>query len=239
VTDGGGPVTGPPPRTDPLPSDRPTTGVVRHRAKPGRLLLVVAAAAGVLVAAGAAVALTREPAADRPPAATASPTPAPFGVDPSAFAGAGEAATQLPPPERVRIPAIGIDSALEPLGLDRAGALNPPTRYDRAGWYSGGPAPGDQGPAVLAGHVDSRDGPAVFFRLSELKPGDQVEVARGDRWVAFRVVATERYAKDRFPAERVYRPTPVAELRLITCGGAFDGARRSYADNLVVYAVAA
>jgi sortase (surface protein transpeptidase) len=121
--------------------------------------------------------------------------------------------------------------------VDQAGVLKSPVDYARPGWYAGGIAPGEVGPAVIAGHVDSARGPAVFYRLRDLKPGDVVEVARGDQWVKFRVVASERHPKDQFPTDRVYRPTPVPELRLITCGGTFDRNRRSYEDNIVVYAV--
>jgi sortase (surface protein transpeptidase) len=143
------------------------------------------------------------------------------------------------PPGRLRIPAIGVDAPLDPLHLDAAGALEAPRDYARPGWYAEGTVPGDDGPAVIAGHVDSRQGPAVFFRLHELRPGDTVEVARGDRWLRFRVVGSERYPKNRFPNAHVYGPTPDAELRLITCGGTFDRHRGSYVDNVVVYAVAA
>jgi LPXTG-site transpeptidase (sortase) family protein len=143
----------------------------------------------------------------------------------------------LPPPSRVRIAAIGVDSALESLAVDRSGALQGPVDYAKAGWYAAGIAPGEVGPAVIAGHVDSARGPAVFYRLRDLKAGDEVEVARGDQWMKFRVVATEKYPKNQFPTDRVYRPTPVPELRLITCGGTFDRGRRSYEDNIVVYAV--
>lgn len=142
------------------------------------------------------------------------------------------------PPTRVRIPAIGVNSALQPLHLDAHGALSPPTDYATAGWYADGTAPGDVGPAVIAGHVDSRSGPAVFFRLRDLRPGDQIQVARGGRWLAFQVVATGRYPKNTFPTAQVYGPTPDAQLRLITCGGDFDRRRGSYVDNVVVYAVA-
>jgi sortase (surface protein transpeptidase) len=91
---------------------------------------------------------------------------------------------------------------------------------------------------VIAGHVDSHAGPAVLFRLYQLRPGDLVQVQRGDRWLAFRVIATARYAKDRFPTGEVYGPTPDPQLHLITCGGSFDATRRSYVDNVVAYAVA-
>jgi sortase (surface protein transpeptidase) len=128
---------------------------------------------------------------------------------------------------------------LESLGVDGAGALRGPVDFAKAGWFTGGVVPGEIGPAVIAGHVDSETGPAVFYRLRDLKAGDVVEVLRGDRWIPFRVVASERYPKNQFPTERVYRPTPVPELRVITCGGTFDRSRRSYEDNIVVYAVAA
>jgi len=140
----------------------------------------------------------------------------------------------------VTVPAIGVQSRLVPLRLDRAGALQPPQEYGRAGWYAGGPTPGDPGPAVIAGHVDSRAGPAIFFRLRELRPGDSVVVTRSDgRTARFRVVGVDRYPKNRFPTQRVYGPTPDRALRLITCGGSFDYARRSYRDNVVAYALAA
>jgi hypothetical protein len=146
--------------------------------------------------------------------------------------------SSMEPPSRVRIPAIQVDSPLEDLTLDSAGALRAPVDFARAGWYAQGSAPGDVGPAVIAGHVDSHSGPAVFFRLYQLHADDLIQVQRGARWVIFRVVATARYPKDRFPTADVYGPTPDAQLRLITCGGVFNKTRRSYVDNVVVYAVA-
>ena len=140
-------------------------------------------------------------------------------------------------PTRVRIPAIGVDTDLEDLTLNTKGQLNAPVLYEQAGWYAKGVLPGESGPAVIAGHVDSVRGPAVFYRLHELVAGDTVAVLRGGVWVSFRVVKVEQYAKDQFPSERVYRPTPDAELRLITCGGEFDRRQLSYQDNIVVYAV--
>ena len=98
--------------------------------------------------------------------------------------------------------------------------------------------PGDRGPAVVAGHVDSVAGPAVFYRLRELRPGDEVVVDLSDgRTVTFRVTGSLQVPKDAFPTEEVYGPTPDAELRLITCGGEFDRSVRSYEDNTVVFAV--
>ena len=141
-------------------------------------------------------------------------------------------------PVRVRVPSIGVDSALARLGVDDEGVLVPPGDFARAGWFSGGPAPGDVGPSVIAGHVDSHTGPAVFFRLGELAAGDAILVDRADGTTArFTVSSADRYPKDEFPTERVYGATPGAELRLITCGGEFDRASRSYRDNVVVSAV--
>jgi Sortase domain len=206
-----------------------------RRTRPVRLL--VAAGAVLAVAAGvSAVTTLRHPAAPAPVRAAAPRTtsvPAPVIVTP-------------PPPAvparplTVSIPAIGVTSSLLPLHLDAAGALVPPPDFVHAGWYTGGPAPGEQGPAVIAGHVDSRKGPAIFFKLRDLAPGDLVTVTRSDgRTVRFRVTQVERYPKDAFPRLKVYQPTPDPTLRLITCGGSFDYAKRSYRDNIVVYAVSA
>lgn len=165
---------------------------------------------------------------DLGPPNTEPPTRWPGGTKASPLTGA---------PTRVRIPSIGVDSSLEALHLDAKGELTPPVDFDRAGWYAEGAAPGDVGPAVIAGHVDSRTGPAVFYRLHELRPGSTVEVTRGGGVARFRVISTSRHPKARFPTDQVYGPTPDAQLRLITCGGVFDPAARSYADNIVVFAV--
>ena len=142
-------------------------------------------------------------------------------------------------PLTLTIPSLGLDrSPLVELGKEPDGSLEVPSDYDTAGWFAPGPAPGQFGPAVLAGHVDSKDGPAVFYRLAELRPGAIVEVAREDGRVArFVVDKVERYAKDRFPTVAVYGDTTQrAELRLITCGGRFDARTGHYTDNVVVFA---
>jgi LPXTG-site transpeptidase (sortase) family protein len=136
------------------------------------------------------------------------------------------------------VPAIGIDTSLETLRTGAGGELTAPKNFARAGWYADGTLPGDTGPAVIAGHVDSRRGPAVFYRLRELDRGDRIEVVRGGRKLTFTVTATAWYPKNAFPTDEVYAPTPDRQLRLITCGGVFDHSLRSYKDNLVVYAVA-
>jgi hypothetical protein len=149
----------------------------------------------------------------------------------------GGTARAVPPPARVGIPAIGVDAALAPIGLDGSGALVPPADFDQAGWFAAGPAPGQPGPAVLAGHVDDRTGPAVFYRLEELAAGDQVLITGADgQPVRFTVTRVAAYPKNAFPTAEVYGPTTRPELRLITCGGPFDRSRRSYTDNVVVFA---
>jgi LPXTG-site transpeptidase (sortase) family protein len=141
------------------------------------------------------------------------------------------------PPTDLRIPAINVKTPLESLVLDRDGQLEAPKQYDRAGWWRDGVNPGDVGPAVIAGHVDSKDGPAVFYDLRTLRAGDTVDIVRGGQVVRFRVTEVEQYPKNNFPTAKVYQPTPGPELRLITCGGVFDKTRLSYRDNIVVYAI--
>ncbi len=144
------------------------------------------------------------------------------------------AATQRP--ISIEIPAINVRSTLQTLGLDASGALEPPTNQTEAGWYTGSPVPGRNGPAVIAGHVDSVGGPAVFFDLKRLKPGDAVTVGLSSgRRVTFHVMLVKTYPKDAFPTQDVYGARPDPELRLITCGGGFAGGH--YLDNVVVYAI--
>ena len=141
------------------------------------------------------------------------------------------------PPRRVTIDRIGVDSTLIGLRVQRNGELEVPADYGVAGWHRAGTAPGDRGPAVLVGHVDSFEGPAVFYRLRELQPGDRATVTRTDgSVVTFEVYGVERYAKKDFPTDAVYGATDGPELRLVTCGGAFDEKTRSYQDNVVAYA---
>ncbi|MGW6447160.1 class F sortase [Lentzea sp. NPDC055074] len=147
----------------------------------------------------------------------------------------------MPPsePTEVRIPKIGARSSLVPLGLnpDETVEVPPVEQPMQAGWYALARTPGEAGPAVVLGHVDGNRQPGIFFRLKELTAGDEVEVARKDGTTArFRVRATEQIAKDSFPTEAVYGETTEPELRLITCGGGYDQAARSYRDNIIVYA---
>lgn len=142
------------------------------------------------------------------------------------------------PPVEVAVPAIGVRSKLIGLRLNLDGSLEVPKDYGVAGWYSDGPAPGDTGaPAIIIGHVDSKAGPGIFYRLPQLRSGDAVLVRRADGTdVRFKVYRTADYPKDRFPAAQVYGVQPTPELRLITCTGTFDQHTGHYQSNRVVYA---
>ena len=141
------------------------------------------------------------------------------------------------PPVRVEIPAIGVSSSLVRLGLNPDRTMEVPGDFQVAGWFTGAPQPGQLGPAVIAGHVDSRTGPAVFYRLRDLRPGDQIRVVRADRRVVrFKVDSLASYPKQSLPPDAVYGATTTPALRLITCAGSFDRSSRSYRDNLVVSA---
>jgi len=143
----------------------------------------------------------------------------------------------LSAPVRVEIPAIGVSSSLVRLSLNPDGTMQVPGDFQVAGWFTGAPQPGQLGPAVISGHVDSRTGPAVFYRLRDLRPGDEVRVLRADhRVVRFRVDSLASYPKQALPDDAVYGATTTPALRLITCAGSFDRSRRSYRDNLVVSA---
>lgn len=134
------------------------------------------------------------------------------------------------------IDAIGVRSPVVPLGRNPDNTMQTPDRFDQTGWYTGGPQPGQYGPAVIAGHVDSYTGPAVFFRLKDLKPGDLVTVIGGRGRAQFRIDSVQVFAKDTFPTDLVFGPTPARALRLITCGGSFDRSTGSYRDNVVAFA---
>lgn len=142
-----------------------------------------------------------------------------------------------PPPLSIDIPRISVSSGLDDLRLGTDGAIAAPAQASRAGWWSQGVTPGDPGPAVVIGHVDSYHGPGVFLRLRDLLPGDEIVIHRNDGSSArFAVDAARQFSKDSFPSDVVYGPTGQPELRLITCGGRFDRRARHYLDNLVVFA---
>lgn len=149
-----------------------------------------------------------------------------------------EADTRAAVPVRIRIPEIGIDAPVGPLQVDPRGVLVPPETNHATGWWKDGPEPGERGPAVVAGHVDSHRGPAIFFRLSDLPAGAQVFIDRADHTTAvFTTYRVEKHPKNGFPTQAVYGPTPNSELRLITCGGDFDDTDKSYLANIIVFAL--
>jgi len=140
-------------------------------------------------------------------------------------------------PARVSIPSIGVDAPVGRLGIRGDGAIEVPDDARRTGWVTTTPAPGQQGPALIAGHVDSTTGPAVFYDLRTLEPGDAITVTREDgSTVDFTVDGLQIYPQDDFPSAAVYGPVPGPVLRLITCGGEYDASRGGYQDNVVVYA---
>ncbi|MGC5397892.1 class F sortase [Streptomyces sp. DT20] len=149
-------------------------------------------------------------------------------------------ATPAAPPQRIRIASIGLDKPLTGLRVQQDGTLAAPGDPTDVGWWSDGPRPGDPGAAVFVGHVDSATGPAAFYGLSSLRPGDRITVRRDDHTeLAFTVRALRSYEKDAFPDSQVYATTGPPALRLITCGGTYDRTQGEYLDNLVVYATLA
>jgi LPXTG-site transpeptidase (sortase) family protein len=143
-------------------------------------------------------------------------------------------------PRRIEIPAIGVSAPVIELGLNADKTLEVPKDYGETGWWKGGPEPGERGAAVIAGHVDSKTGPAVFYRLDDLRAGDEIRVHRSDGTRARFVVARlERHPKDEFPTRKVYARTGEPTLRLVTCSGDFDAASGHYVDNTIVFADAA
>lgn len=186
---------------------------------------MIATAAAVAIAAVAVVAVVvRLESSAAATALTTTTVPAPVTT-------ADRAA-----PTRVTIPAIGVDARLGPVGLRPDGAMETPA-FGAAAWYEPGPRPGEPGPAVVVAHVDSAaGGPDVFGRLRELRPGDRVTVHYPDTEATFVVTDLEQAAKTALPADRIWSATTDPVLRLITCGGVFDRAERSYLDNIIVYA---
>jgi sortase (surface protein transpeptidase) len=175
--------------------------------------------------------------APSPRPAAPAPVPTPSAHRPTSTTVTTALARGAAPPVRIRIPAIGVSAAVVRLGLNRDGTMQVPADFGVTGWFTGGPAPGETGPAVIAGHIDSRRGPAVFYRLHALRPGDRVAVERADgTTVQFAVEGSAQYPKRAFPTEAVFGPSPDPLLRLITCGGTFDRSTRHYRDNVVVTA---
>ena len=190
------------------------------------------AALALLAVAACSPAEQRVTAAGSPrPTATAS-APAPL----PAFTAVREV-VRAQVPVRLRIPTLGVDAPVGQVGRAADGTVEVPTQWHEVGWYDQGARPGEDGPTVLLGHVDSKAGPAVFVRLPQARPGTVVEVVGdGGAVTRFRVDRVQSYPKTRFPTDAVYLPALRSELRLVTCGGEFDRTTGHYLDNLVVYA---
>ncbi|GAA2337193.1 class F sortase [Dactylosporangium salmoneum] len=203
----------------------------------GNGLVAALAVSGLtLLVVGASPAPPPPPRAE-PRQALASPSPI------ASSPAAGPVATRGLPasvPVRLQIPAIGVDTSLMSLGLNPDGTVEvPPLRSGApAGWYRNLRTPGETGPAVILGHVDTaHDGPAVFYRLRELRPGDTATVRRTDGAAAvFVVERVVEVPKNDFPTDDVYGPVDYPALRLVTCGGTFDHLRHEYLGNILVYA---
>ncbi len=225
----------------------------RHRIVIAVAAVLLAAAGGIIVAVG----IWGNPAPPQPPvsasqpAATSSPAAPPVSNGSAPVASSSPAASPasipapvtgpvLPPskPTRIVIPAIDVDSNLMELGLNKDGTPEvPPFDKDSpAGWYRGSPTPGQLGPSIILGHVDTyKAGPVVFYRLGDVRPGDAVSVTRADNTVAvFTVDRVESFPKKGFPELEVYGNTDSAQLRLITCGG--DFVDHQYENDIVVFA---
>lgn len=141
-------------------------------------------------------------------------------------------------PTQLRVPSVDIDTTFEaPLGLNSDQTIEVPDSYTKVGWYKNGATPGEKGTSVILGHVDSYEGPAIFWPLSQLEVGDEVEVDREDGTTAvFVVTELERVSQDNFPTEKVYAMTEEPTLRLITCTGTYLHGTQRYTHNLIVYA---
>jgi hypothetical protein len=213
-------------------------------ATPTALAVAPPAPVATTIPATPPVAVATAPAAVAPtfPAALATPTGAPTPGSTPAPSVAPTAAPRAGRPTRLRIPALGVDAAIEDVGLTSDGAMDVPKDYDNTAWYAPGTRPGDVGNAAIAGHVDSKTGPAVFWELPTLKPGDAIFVV-GDDGAERRFVVTgrESYQRADAPLDRIFGPTTARQLNLITCdpSSTFDRSRGGYASNVVIYAALA
>ncbi len=202
---------------------------------PGRARIRLAGLAGVVLLLGGAVIIAVALLSQ-----VHAPVPAASAAGTIKSAAAKNPSLRRSLPVSVAIPAIGVRSSLLRLGLDANGSIAVPslvTSADKAAWYKYSATPGQAGTAVIEGHVDSYQGPAVFFRLGALRPGNRIDITLDDGITAvFRVTGVREYAKDEFPAKIIYGPADYAALRLITCGGTFDYATGHYLSSVVVFA---
>ncbi|WP_244809656.1 class F sortase [Streptomyces sp. So13.3] len=210
-------------------------GLCRFRpARPRRVAASLAVLTGISLASfGTCALITAGPGPAR--SADVGTLPVSQGGGRTASAGAS-----APAPVRIRIPGIDLDKTLIHLQVRQDGHLGVPEGPQQVGWWSEGPRPGDPGAAIIVGHVDSRTGPAAFYNVSSLRPGDAITIDREDHsHLAFTVRALRQYDKEDFPDDQVYATAGAPALRLITCGGTYDKALHEYRDNIVVYATPA
>ncbi|WP_406151120.1 class F sortase [Streptomyces sp. NBC_01012] len=177
-----------------------------------------------------------------PPAPSVVSLPAPSSTAapaPKASSSAAQLGLPASDPQRISIKSIAVDAPFTPLSIGSSGQLDAPPANDPnlVGWFKDGATPGERGTSVVAGHVDTRTGPAVFLLLSTLKAGNSVDITRQDGAIAtFKIDSVETFSKADFPNDRVYADKGTAQLRLITCGGVYDKKKKDYEDNVVVFA---
>lgn len=205
------------------------------------LALVVAVAGGVLIA----VAVSAQRSAPQPPRSAGrierSPQSSSTPLSPGPTTPTGRAPLGASAPVKISIPSIGVHSKVLPIGLTAGGALavpQPGQNLDKAAWFKNSPTPGQSGPSIIEGHLDSEKGPSVFFKLGKMRPGNKIEVTRADGVVAvFTVDAVRDYPKQAFPTRLIYGSANLSrpELRLITCSD-FDASIGHHTGNEVVFA---
>ncbi|MFG1745145.1 class F sortase [Micromonospora chalcea] len=225
---------GPPP-VEPPPASPGGRG--RGRGSWSKPLAVVLVLVGVF-ATGAGLGRTAGPF-DFADASTESSGSGGSGAAAAPASAAAPARKPASRPVRLAVPAIKVNAPVTPVGQAKDGSVDVPplTEHDQTGWYDRGAVPGDPGRAIIVGHVDTKSGPAVFYRLRSLKTGARIQVTRADRSVVtFKVDSVEYFDKSNLPAARVYGDSGPAELRLITCGGEWVGGRTGYQDNVIVFA---
>ncbi|MCG5437019.1 class F sortase [Micromonospora foliorum] len=226
-----------------------TTPAGGRHGRPWRAAGTAVVVTMAMIGAGMIGASLKTTPSPRPPQPLAQAGPEATGpastADDGQPAGQGDAPAGLArsAPTSIEIPRIGVDATIMSLGTNPDGTVQVPPldKADQAGWYEPGASPGETGNAVIVGHVDSAVlGPAVFFDLGALTPGDTVTVRRADGVPAtFTVDSVKSYPKTAFPTELVYGPSDRPSLRVVTCGGQFDAAAKSYPDNIVVFATLA
>lgn len=192
------------------------------------------------VAAGAAIASTVLAGCGGSDTGPQQDPPSSASAQSQAAQHSGKPLTGKSTPTRVQIPKLKVDASVEKVGLAEDGTVETPALNEpnMTGWYKNGPTPGEKGPSVILGHVDTaKNGPSVFFKLRRMKTGDKITVKREDGSSAtFAVRKKQDVSKQTFPTKKVYGDISFAGLRLITCGGKFDQQKKSYEDNLIVYA---